>query len=100
MKKMADRMAIDEAYTIDYENRSKRQSNGYVMDCDGFKDCMEDIKISSCDESCMLENVCAARYIDPYQYNECKGNAIFDWGNDFDNSFRWAMLEPWVREVP
>ena len=42
----------------------------------------------------MLENVCAARFIDPYMYNECKGEAIFDWVNDFDNSFRWAMNEP------
>ena len=47
----------------------------------------------------MLENVCAARFIDPYMYNECKGEAIFDWVNDFDNSFRWAMNEPWVSEV-
>ena len=34
MEKMADRMAIDEAFTIDYSNRSKRQDQGDA-DCDG-----------------------------------------------------------------
>jgi len=60
----------------------------------------EDLKVSSCNSTCMLKNVCETRYIDPYQYTECKGESIFDWQNDFDNSFRWAMLEPWVKEVP
>ena len=47
----------------------------------------------------MTENVCAARFMDPYRYTTCKGEKIFDWKNNFDNTFRWKMLEPWVREV-
>ena len=37
--------------------------------------------------------------MDPYRYTKCKGEKVFDWKNNFDNTFRWKMLEPWVREV-
>ena len=83
MKLLTDRMEGDEMTTVDFLNRARRQPGGS----------------SSCDEACMADTVCSARYIDPYSYAACKGDPIYNWDGDFMGTFRQVMLEPWMKKI-
>ena len=56
MKALTDKLEADETSLVEYMNHAKRNP-GYI---------------DSCDEACQLENICAAKYIDPYAYTTCK----------------------------
>ena len=78
------KLETEEMTTVDFLNRARRQPGG----------------TSSCDDACMTDAVCSAKYMDPYSYAQCKGDPIYNWSGDFMGTFRQSMLEPWMRKVP